>query len=228
MVRLLGFIVVITGSINAGFAQDPGPTRWEKTIAAFEKQDQISPPPKDAILFTGSSSITNWTNLGKAFPEFPVINRGFGGSTTPDVNYFVERIVLPYKPQIVVLYSGSNDIAARRTPNQVLADFQTFVKRIHAALPETKVFYISIHTPPGRVQLRESNEQANKLIAEECAKHRTLTFVDIQDLMLTKDGQPNADLYRDPLHPNAKGYELWKNRLTPLLRKEYTSRKIDP
>src|SRR5205823_1256041 len=109
------------------------------------------PPPKNGILFTGSSSIATWPNLHKAFPEFAIINRGFGGSTTPEVNFFVDRIVLPYKPKIVVLYSGSNDIAGRRTPDQVLADFQTFVKNVHAALPETKVFYLSIHTPPGRV-----------------------------------------------------------------------------
>lgn len=221
MNRILGTIVCFAVLLRAGFAKDPDAKRWESTIAAFEKQDKKSPPPQNAILFTGSSSIALWHDLHKAFSDFPVINRGFGGSTTPDVNYFVHRIVLPYKPQIVVLFCGSNDIASGRTPEQVLADFQTFVKRIHATLPRTKVFYLSIHTPPGRVKLRESYQRANKLIADECTKSSLLTFVDIQSLMLARDGQPRPELYRDSLHPNAKGYELWKERLTPLFREQY-------
>jgi lysophospholipase L1-like esterase len=224
MIRFLVSILSIVGLVGHAVSKEPDPKRWESTIAAFEKQDQKSPPPKNAILFTGSSSIALWPDLGKAFPEFPVINRGFGGSTTPDVNYYIDRIVLPHKPKIVVLYSGSNDIAAQRTPEQVSADFHTFVKSIHATLPDTQLFYISIHTPPGRVKLRDSYEQVNKLIAEECAKNSKLTFVDIRDLMLAKNGQPNPELYRDALHPNAKGYELWTRRLHPLIRAAYKSR----
>jgi lysophospholipase L1-like esterase len=221
MTRILGTSAILLSLLGAAIGQNPDPKRWEKTIAAFEAQDQKSPPPKSAILFTGSSSIALWSNLAQAFPDFPVINRGFGGSTTPDVNYYVDRIVLPYKPQIVVLYSGSNDLAAKRTPEQVLADFQTFATRVHASLPDAKILYVSIHTPPGRVTLREINQRANKLIADECAKGQKLMFVDIRDLMENKDGRPNLELYRDSLHPNAKGYELWKTRLTPLFREQY-------
>jgi lysophospholipase L1-like esterase len=221
MTQSLAAFLTLSWLITSSFAQNPDPKRWESTIAAFEKQDKISPPTKHAILFTGSSSIALWRDLTQAFPEYPVINRGFGGSTTPDVNFYIDRIVLPYEPQIVVLYSGSNDLAAQRTPELVLADFQTFVKKVHFSLPETKVVYISIHTPPGRVKLREINRRANKLIAEECANNQKLTFVDVHDAMLAKDGKPNPDLYRDSLHPNAKGYELWKERLTPLLRDKY-------
>jgi len=220
MTRTLALFTLLAGHLTVGLAKDPDPARWEKTIAAFEAQDKKSPPPKDAILFTGSSSIALWSDLDKSFPDFSVINRGFGGSTTPEVNFYLNRIVIPYKPKIVVLYSGSNDIAAGRTPEQVFADFKTFVKEVHTTLPQTKVFYISIHTPPGRVKLRASNQRANKLIAEECAKTPKLTFVNVEDLMVTKDGLPNPELYRDALHPNAKGYELWKKRLTPLLREK--------
>ena len=31
---------------------------------------------------------------------------------------------------------------------------------------------------------------------------------------MQKDGQPDPGLYRDALHPNAKAYDLWKQRLT--------------
>ncbi len=221
MRKNFGGVLLVLVSLGPAGAQGFDAARWEKTIAAFEAKDRTTPPPKDAILFTGSSSIARWRNLGQAFPEFPVINRGFGGSTTPEVNFYVDRIVLPYKPRIVVLYSGSNDLAGKRTPEQVLSDFRVFVKKIHAVLPETKIVYISIHTPPGRLKLKEANEQVNKLISEECGKNQKLLFVDIRDLMLAQNGLPNPDLYADPLHPNARGYELWKDRLTPLFRAAY-------
>ena len=61
----------------------------------------------------------------------------------------MDRIILPYKPKLVLIYSGSNDLAAKATPEQVFADFKTFVKKIQDPLPATKIAYISIHTPPG-------------------------------------------------------------------------------
>ena len=155
MPKLLTALLIFVGLLSPALTQTPDPKRWEKTIAAFETQDKKTPPPKDAILFTGSSSIALWTDLPKAFADLPVINRGFGGSTTPEVNFYVDRIVLPYKPRMVVLFSGTNDLANKRTPEQVFADFQTFVKKVQGPLPATKIGYISIHTVPGRTNLRK-------------------------------------------------------------------------
>jgi hypothetical protein len=46
----------------------PDFSRWEKDIAAFEKRDADAPPPRDAVLFAGSSSIRLW-DLKKSFPD---------------------------------------------------------------------------------------------------------------------------------------------------------------
>src|SRR5689334_12447964 len=94
------------------------PRRWEKTIAAFEEKD------RKRIVFTGSSSIARWKDVDRAFPEYTVLNRGFGGSQLTDVNHYVDRVVLPYKPRIVVLFCGGNDLAAKRTPEQVDEEFR--------------------------------------------------------------------------------------------------------
>src|SRR5262249_32964035 len=100
--------------------------RWEKDIAAFEAADRSNRPPGGAILFTGISSIRRWTNLAETFPEFQVINRGFGGSQTADSVAFVDRIVTPYHPREIIFYAGGNDINAKKTPEQVAADFEAF------------------------------------------------------------------------------------------------------
>src|SRR5438874_2421313 len=109
--------------------------RWEKTIAAMEKRDQAKPPPKNAILFAGSSSIRNW-NLPKSFPGVPVVNRGFGGSQIADSTHFAPRILLKHEPRLIVFYAGDNDIAAGKSPEQVAADFKDFAQTIHAKLPK--------------------------------------------------------------------------------------------
>ena len=111
-------------------AKQPGSQRWEREIQAFEAADQVSPPPQGAILFVGSSTIRMWKRLAEDFLEYKVLNRGFGGCQIADCTYYAERIVIPYKPRLIVLRAGGNDIQAGKTPEQVQADFQAFVKRV--------------------------------------------------------------------------------------------------
>src|SRR5687768_7351671 len=110
---------------------------FEKEIAAFEASDRTNPPPTGAVLFIGSSSIRLWTTLAKDLPDYPVINRGFGGSQIADSVLYTEKIVLPYKPAVVVMYAGGNDINGGKTPEAVLGDFKKFAQGVHASLPDT-------------------------------------------------------------------------------------------
>jgi lysophospholipase L1-like esterase len=210
--------VLALGVALAAAAGEPDLKRFEKDIARFEEQDRLKAPPEGAVLFTGSSSIARWKDVAKYFPDQPVVNRGFGGSTIPEVNHFLDRIVLKHRPRVVVLFCGGNDLAMGRSPEQVLTDFQTFGKRIHDKLPETRIVYLSIHLPPGRLKQKGNIDKANALIAAECGKHKGMAYVNIHDLMLGEDGMPNAALYADPLHPNAKAYQLWAEKLRPVLK----------
>jgi len=88
--------------------------------------------------------------LAEDFPKHRVINRGFGGSQIIDSVGYADRIVLPYKPRLVVLYSGGNDINAKKSPEQVFSDFKSFVTKVRTALPKTRVAYISIAPNPAR------------------------------------------------------------------------------
>ena len=111
--------------------------RWEKDIAAFEAADRVSPPPKGEVVFVGSSTIRFW-DLAASFPDLKTINRGFGGSEMADSTRYVDRIVVPYNPRIVVVYAGDNDIMY--TPSEEIAiQFERFVRAVHAKLPETRI-----------------------------------------------------------------------------------------
>lgn len=213
---VLAVILFVTSGL---LAKDPDPKRWEAAIAKFQQQDRARPTAPGAVVFTGSSSIALWRDLDKHFPDQVVLNRGFGGSTLPDVNHYLDQVVLKHRPRIVVLFCGGNDMAAHdRSPQEVLADFETFRQRIHAELPRTKIVYLSIHLPPGRLAQRDKIQEANRLIAAACGKHEGCTFVNVHELMLGADGNPNPDLYADKLHPNARAYQLWAEKLRPVLR----------
>src|SRR3954463_8604053 len=86
--------------------------KWQKDIAAFAASDVTNRPPRDCIVFVGSSSIRFWTSLPKDYPDLPVVNRGFGGSQLADSVNFAEQLVIQYHPREVVIYAGSNDINA--------------------------------------------------------------------------------------------------------------------
>src|SRR5581483_5501904 len=116
-------LAISTSALSAPTVVAATSDRWESEIQAFERQDAKRRPPENAILFVGSSSVRLW-KLKESFPNLDVINRGFGGSELADTVHFAERIVIPYRPRLVVLYAGDNDLAAGKKPKQVLADFK--------------------------------------------------------------------------------------------------------
>ena len=198
------------GSATA-FAQTTNSAAFENEILAFEAADKTNPPPKGAILFVGSSSIRLWKTLAADFPEQRVINRGFGGSQISDSVRFASRIVLPCQPRQIVFYAGGNDINGGKTPETVAADFRRFVGIVHAALPKTRISYISIAPNPARWSQVERVRAANRLIQEFTGRDPRLAFINAFPHMLGEDCQPKPDLFvADRLHMNEKGYALWR------------------
>ena len=196
----------------------PTSASWEKEIAAFESADLSHPPPQNGILFIGSSSIRLWTSLGADFPGARVINRGFGGSQIIDSACYVDRIVVPYHPRLIIFYAGGNDINAGKSREQVFADYRLFVQRVRRQLPSTRIAYVSIAPNPARWAQVDKVRETNRLIREYSSRDRRLAFIDVFHEMLGPDGQPKPDIYReDRLHMNAKGYAIWKRAIGPQL-----------
>ena len=194
-------------------------SRWEKEIGAFEAADKTNPPPADAIIFIGSSSIRMWKSLAQDFPEHKVVNRGFGGSQIADSVEFADRIVVPRKPRLVVLYAGGNDINAGKSPARVFEDFKAFVAKIRAGLPAAKLAYISSAPNPARWSQIEKVRTLNTLIREFIGKESNMVFIDVHSRMLSSDGHPLPDIYlKDRLHMNEKGYAIWKEVVGPFLK----------
>jgi lysophospholipase L1-like esterase len=210
-----------TGAMQrAAAASANNQDRWESAIRKFEDSDKVTPPPRNAIVFIGASSIVRW-NLPDAFPELgpKAINRGFGGSLAADSTRYADRVVIPYKPGIVVFYAGDNDVEANHTPEQIAGDFTAFEQKVHAALPATQIIFISIKPSVRRWPWIEQIKGANALVRQYCATHPHLTFVDIVPPMIGADGKPRKELLlEDGLHMTPAGYTIWNDALRPLLQ----------
>ena len=192
--------------------------RFEDEIASFEAADRISPPSKGSVLFVGSSSIRVWPDLKADFPNIDVLQRGFGGSTLDEVDHYVPRIVLPYCPRLIVLYAGDNDLAEGRTPEQILADFKTFVGLVRPPMPTTRIVFVSIKPSTARVALLGKMREANTLVRQYIATDPSLTYVDVFTPMLGPTGVPRGELFQsDGLHMNAQGYAIWRGLLQPVV-----------
>ena len=194
--------------------------RWEPEIAAFEQSDRTNPPPRDVVLFIGSSTIRFWTSLQKDFPGQRVINRGFGGSEIADSTHFAERIIFPYQPRMVFLRAGGNDIHAGKSPEQVFSDFKDFVAKIRAKLPQTEVVFISLCPSVARWDQAEKEKQLNSMVEEYARSTPRLKYIETYSISLGPDGKPRPELFReDKLHFNAEGYKLLAASVRPFLSK---------
>ncbi|MFN7929925.1 MAG: GDSL-type esterase/lipase family protein [Blastocatellia bacterium] len=204
-------------------AQTPapqGPARWEKDIAAFEARDKTNPPPQNALLFIGSSTILLWKTLEQDLPDHKVINRGFGGSQIADAVYYADRIVIPYKPKMVLFRSGGNDINAGKSPEQVFADFQAFVAKVHVKLPKTEIVYIALSPSVARWQNWGKEAALNKMVKDLTQKNKRVKYLDTADISVGADGKPRPELFvADKLHFNAEGYKLLTARVRAYLSK---------
>ena len=199
--------------------------KWEETIQEFEQWDSKNTFPSDAVLFVGSSSIKLWPTR-ECFGGFAVLNRGFGGSQISDVNYYVGRIVLPYKPKVIVFYAGDNNIAAGKSARHVFDDYKKFIKLVRAELSATRIIYIGIKPSRSRWPLWPVMNEANMMIKDFSGKDGRLYYFDSATPLLSNDGEPNAEFFlKDQLHLNDKGYEVWTEQLRPIIEKAFKANK---
>lgn len=195
-------------------------TRWNADLAAFDAADRLHPQPEGGVVFVGSSSIHLWDNLEAQFPEQPaVIKRGLSGSQIDDCTRKLAPLVQRYRPRLVVLYAGDNDIAHGLSPQAVLASLKSFVARVRQTASKARIAFISIKPSPTRRDHLPRVAQANALIRAWAAVEPQMDYIDIFTPMLGADGRPRAELFRpDGLHLNDKGYALWKSVIAQRIR----------
>ena len=208
---VISIFIIINSQLSVGQIQ-PNPTRYESQILAFEEQDFSSPPPTNAILLVGSSSIRFWSSATSELSPLTVIQRGFGGSVMNDVIYYFDRIVAKYNPRAIVLYEGDNDLAWGLSPSTILSQFDTLTSMIKTELPSTRIYILSVKPSTARAHLWSLAKSVNAGFSDRAAVDNKIIHIDVDTYLLNTDESFRDDIFvSDQLHLNALGYEIWSD-----------------
>lgn len=213
--KLLFAIMLWMHAPQAIAQQAPAPDRFAAEIAAFDAADESHIDPC-AVAFVGSSSIRLWRGLDADMAPFAVLNRGFGGATIADVNYYFGDLLGRRTPRAIFFYAGENDIANGQAPADVVAGFRRFLELKSNALGPTPVFFISLKPSRQRFAQIDAQREVNRAIRRLARSRRDLRFVDVASAMMTH-GEPRDIFIEDGLHMNADGYAIWTRILRPLV-----------
>lgn len=201
-------------------AKRPDPGRFEKDIAKFDNQFKET-PTTGGIVFTGSSSIRLW-KLEQDFPDLPVLNRGFGGSVANDLIVHFDRVVGRYQPRLLVVYTGSNDLNARLSPAEALADYTRFLDMVHEKLPSCRIIVNPVKVSESRIKQIPAVNELNTRLKSWIAEKSWIRWVESGDYLVDENGRPKPEYFRkDKLHLNDAGYVRWKAILEPVLKEEW-------
>lgn len=226
VIGLLGVVLLAAGCAGLRIYQEIGkrnsedPLVWEADIAAFEAEARRRPPPADAVVFVGSSSIRLWDSLADDMAPIPVIQRGFGGAKLNDTVYYADRLVNAYQPAGVVVFAGSNDMTPGDTkpPQQLLESYQQFVARVRADKPDLPIYYIGITPSPRRWDIWPQAKAVNAAIEEYSLRTPGLFYIETGHALMNSQGKPDAENYMfDGLHLSDQGYRVWTSIIRPRL-----------
>ena len=219
MNKILAQAIILSLLISGSRSQALGQP-FANEINAFKKQDSANFPPKGAILFVGSSSFRFWTDLNHYFPGYTIINRGFGGSSFPDVIRYADDIIFPYQPKQIVIYCGDNDFSFSDTVSSqtVFNRFKQLFQLIRKNMPGENIVFVSMKPSPSRVRQMAREEETNGWIKQFLSEQKNTGFVDVYHSMLDASGKPISEIFRsDSLHMNEKGYAIWQKLIKPYL-----------
>jgi lysophospholipase L1-like esterase len=170
------------------------------------------------IVFVGSSIFHRWTRLESQMAPLPITNIAFDGSVTADMLRMVDSRVIPLRPKVIAYYCGSNDVSLGETAAAIVGRIVRFVERVSAALPDTRVVFVSINRAPSKEDRWDVVDDVNRQIKMYATSHPHVEYVDVNPVLFDANGKPRSDLYMgDELHLRPPAYEGFAEILKPVL-----------
>ncbi|WP_422861506.1 GDSL-type esterase/lipase family protein [Flagellimonas sp. W118] len=174
-----------------------------------EKVNTTWDSEKPTIVFTGSSSVRMWEDLQERFPNKQILNTGFGGSQSVDLERFLDELILNYNPKQVFIYEGDNDISSKRKPKAIEGTIHDIVEELQLRSPEMEIVLISAKPSISRWHLKRKYKRLNKKLSKLAAEMKNVRYADVWSIMLNKRKLKTHLFIEDGLHMNRQGYDLW-------------------
>ena len=195
-------------------------TRWAEKTAALKalKGGEID------LVLVGDSITHFWDDPKKGEPVLKelqkhrsVISLGYGGDGTQHTIWRIRNGELDgYRAKTIALMIGVNN--GGETWDDVAAGVKECVRLIREKQPQAKLILQGI-LPWGeknnnyhRVKDAKTNEEIRKL-----ADDKDVFWLDFGQKLLNARGELTREMASDFVHPNTKGYEIWRKALLPLV-----------
>lgn len=180
--------------------------------------------PKNRVIFTGSSSIRLWETLAQDMAPLKVLNHGFGGSRIYDSIHFSDKLVYPFLPKAVVIFSGTNDINENEDTKSAEDAFilaKQLLRGYRKNMPQVPIYYLSINRCIQRNIVGDEVTKFNNLMEGYLDDIKNMTFIRTSEAFYTQDKMPDEGYFQeDKLHLNPKGYSVWTSKIKPVLIKD--------
>ena len=205
------------------------------------EMDSVTPVPKDlerhqqfllrieqseiGLLFLGDSLTDWWPSVGERswlrLAKYNPANFGVAGDRTEHLLWRITNGELDgIDPRVVVLLIGTNNFGevAGERPEWVAKGIEKILTEIRQRLPRSKILLLGIfprdtNASPRRQMIRETNEKIRQF-ADGSKTH----YLDIGESFLDSGGEILAGVMPDALHLSLKGYEIWYEKMQPVLQ----------
>ena len=173
------------------------------------------------VMLYGSSFFTRWgydrakQQLRDATDgKLDVINHGFGGATIDELLYHYPRLVTPYKPEVVVIRSGYNDVYQKLTAEETFFLLQRLICWLQTDNPNVRIFLLNVFdTKSMREDYVPVFARYNHLMADYAAENENVEYFDINEFFYENpedigDRSKLRDVFvEDGLHLTDAAYE---------------------
>ena len=211
----------------ASFGEDA--TAFADFARYREANKSLEAKPK--VVLMGNSITDNWPKLGShLFETHPeIVGRGISGQTSYQFLLRFRQDVVALQPEIVVINSGTNDIALNGGPYDENLTFNNILTMIDIARANgIKVVLASCLPAEGfwwRPEVKDSMEKIKNLNArvKEYAHANNIIYVDYFSALLNDEGTGMREEYaydRPAVHPNSEGYAVMEEVLLKALKAE--------
>jgi lysophospholipase L1-like esterase len=163
-------------------------------------------------LFLGDS-ITEGFNVKVFLPEYDIDNLGVSGDSTLETLALIETIDFSKNYDRIFLSIGTNDLARKRSVNEVAENIVKIVLLLRSKSPNSKIFVNSIFPT------RENSPRPIKIIIQLnvtlLSKSYTynFTFINSFHRFIDNETQLKEEFTEDGLHLTNLAYEEWADEL---------------
>lgn len=174
------------------------------------------------LLFLGDSLTSCWDKdiYERDFSKYENENLGIGGLFTHELIKILQHggFMNKYKPNVVVLMIGINNLLNGENPEHVINDIRALINLVLSKYPGVNILLRGL-LPCGKFKhenIRTKIDDVNNVIMTY-ANGDKIFYIDNVDVFKDSEGTLDENLMYDYLHFTKEGYELLSKGIVPTI-----------